>query len=172
MIKITESKMVFEPYEEDDIFEIEKSKINQMAGDCINTVEFVLVRDVSKILFVEAKSSTPRESTDKYRYEEFITEIKEKFIHSFELYQALRCQRYDINMQIGTNLKNLDWKQGEIKFVFVIHGHQKEWLPPIREALLKAMDSFNKIWKSDIIVLNDEMAMRWNLVSELERIGT
>ena len=168
MVEITESKMVFGPYSEDDVFEIEKSELNQMAGDGISTVEFMLVRDISKVLFIEAKSSTPRESTDKDRFEAFITEIREKFIHSFELYQALRCQRYETSAQVGNNLKSMDWKQSEIKFVFVIHGHQKEWLPPIREALLKEMESFSKIWKSDIIVLNDEMAMKRNLISVSE----
>ncbi len=168
MVKITESKMVFGPYDEEDVFEIEKSELNQMAGEGINTVEFMLVRDISKVLFIEAKSSTPRESTNKDRFDAFIAEIREKFIHSFELFQALRCRRYETSTQIGSNLEKMDWKQSEIKFVFVIHGHHKEWLPPIREALLKEMESFSKIWKSDIIVLNDEMAMKRNLISVSE----
>lgn len=168
MVKITESKMVFGPYDEEDVFEIEKSELNQMAGEGINTVEFMLVRDISKVLFIEAKSSTPRESTNKERFDEFIEEIREKFIHSFELFHALRCRRYETITKIGSNLENMDWEKSEIKFVFVIHGHHIEWLPPIREALLKEMESFSKIWKSDVIVLNDEMAMKRNLISVSE----
>lgn len=30
MVKITESKMIFGPYTKDDVFEIEKSKINML----------------------------------------------------------------------------------------------------------------------------------------------
>lgn len=168
MVKITESKMVFGPYAKENVFEIEKSKINKNAGENISIVEFMLVWDETKILFVEAKSSTPKESTDRERFKKFVLEIKEKFIHSFELFQALRCQRYETNENIGNNLKNLDWKCCEIKFVIVIHGHRKEWLVPIREALLKEMESFSKIWKSTVIVLNEEMAMKRRLISALE----
>ena len=86
--------MVFGPFEEADVFEIEKSNVNQMIGEHIRTVEFVISREENQILFIEAKSSSPQERTSKERYDEFITEIVEKFVQSFEIYHTLRYNRY------------------------------------------------------------------------------
>lgn len=165
MIEIQESKMLFGPYEEADIFKIETSSINQKAGEKIGIVEFVLRRNENKILFIEAKSSSPRENTSKERYNEFISEITNKFLNSFELYQALLYGRYETDEQIGKNLKELNWKVSEIKFVLIINGHAKEWLVPIREALIKNMRNFLSIWKGAIIVLNEEMAKQKHLIT-------
>ena len=49
--------------------------------------------------------------------------------------------------------------------MLVIHGHEKEWLAPLREVLIKKMSAYLKIWKSAVVVLNDEMAKRYNLIS-------
>lgn len=94
MYTTIESKMVFGPFEEADVFEIEKSNVNQMIGEHIRTVEFVISREENQILFIEAKSSSPQERTSKERYDEFITEIVEKFVQSFEIYHTLRYNRY------------------------------------------------------------------------------
>ena len=66
---------------------------------------------------------------------------------------------------MGKNLKQQEWDKVEIKFVLVIHGHEKEWLAPLREALIRNMSAYLKIWKSAVVVLNDEMAKRYNLIS-------
>lgn len=165
MYTTIESKMIFGPFEEADVFEIEKSNVNQLIGEHIRTVEFILCREQNQILFVEAKSSSPQERTDKERYEKFIGEIAEKFVQSFEIYQTLRCDRYSTEKSIGEHLKQQEWDKVEIKFVLVIHGHQKEWLAPLRETLMKSMSTYLKIWKSTVIVLNDEMAERYHLIS-------
>lgn len=60
----------------------EKSNINQMIGEHIRTVEFVLRRKENQILFIEAKSSSPQERTSKERYDKFIAEIVEKYLIS------------------------------------------------------------------------------------------
>lgn len=165
MYTTIESKMVFGPFEEADVFEIEKSNVNQMIGERIRTVEFVICREENQILFIEAKSSSPQERTSKERYDEFITEIVEKFVQSFEIYHTLRYNRYHIDNGMGENLKQQEWDKVEIKFVLVIHGHKKEWLAPLRETLIKNMSAYLKIWKSAVVVLNDEMAKRYNLIS-------
>lgn len=165
MYTTIESKMVFGPFEEADVFEIEKSNVNQMIGEHIRTVEFVISREENQILFIEAKSSSPQERTSKERYDEFITEIVEKFVQSFEIYHTLRYNRYHTDKGMGKNLKQQEWDKVEIKFVLVIHGHEKEWLAPLREALIRNMSAYLKIWKSAVGVLNDEMAKRYNLIS-------
>lgn len=60
----------------------EKSNINQMIGEHIRTVEFVLRRKENPILFIEAKSSSLQERTSKERYDKFIAEIVEKYLIS------------------------------------------------------------------------------------------
>lgn len=60
----------------------EKSNINQMIGEHIRTVEFVLRRKENQILFIEAKSSSLQERTSKERYDKFIAEIVEKYLIS------------------------------------------------------------------------------------------
>lgn len=166
MYTAIESKMVFGPFNEADIFEIERSNVNQLIGEHIRTVEFIMRRADEQILFIEAKSSSPQEQTGKERYDEFITEIVEKFVQSFEIYHALRYNRYRTDMRIGEHLLQQEWDKVDIKFVLVIHGHKKEWLPPLREALMKKMREYLKIWKSTVVVLNDEMAMNYHLISE------
>ena len=165
MYTITESEMIFGPFEEADVFEIEKSNVNQLIGERIRTVEFVICREENRILFVEAKSSLPREQTSKERYDAFVTEITDKFVHSFEIYHTLKYNRYHIDQDIGEHLKQQEWDKVQIKFVLVIRGHKKEWLAPLREALMKNMSAYLKIWKSTVVVLNDEMAKRYHLIS-------
>lgn len=166
MYTTIESKMVFGPFQEADVFEIEKSNVNQMIGEHIRTVEFVLRRKENQILFIEAKSSSPQERTSKERYDEFIAEIVEKFVQSFEIYHTLRYNRYNTDVSMGEHLVQQEWDKVEIKFVLVIHGHEKEWLVPLREALIRNMSAYLKIWKSAVVVLNDEMARRYHLISE------
>ncbi len=170
MYKTIESNMVFGPFEEADIFEIEKSNVNQMIGSHIRTVEFIMRKEgrhqEEQILFIEAKSSTPQKQISTMRYDEFITEISEKFIQSFEIYHALKCNRYHTDVNMGEHLMRQEWDKVHIKFVLIIHGHKKEWLSPLREALMKNMGIHLKIWKSTVVVLNDEMAKRRKLISE------
>lgn len=165
MYTTIESKMIFGPFEEADIFEIEKSNVNQMIGEHIRTVEFIMCREENQILFLEAKSSSPQEKTGKERYDAFVTEIVEKFVQSFEIYHTLRYKRYDTNVSMGEHLLQQEWDKVQIKFVLVIHGHQKEWLAPLREALIRNMRVYLKIWRSTVVVLNDEMAEQYKLIS-------
>lgn len=59
-ITIEESGAIFGPFNEADLFHIEKSEILRKLGDKIKTVEFVVVRnDNQALVFVEAKSKCP-----------------------------------------------------------------------------------------------------------------
>lgn len=86
-----------------------------MIGEHIRTVEFVICREENKILFIEAKSSSLQERTSKERYDEFITEIVEKFVQSFEIYHTLRYNRYHTDKGMGEHLKQQEWDKVEIK---------------------------------------------------------
>ena len=59
-ITIKEPRAIFGPFNEADLFHIEKSEILRILGDKIKTFEFVVVRNDNKALvFVEANSKCP-----------------------------------------------------------------------------------------------------------------
>ncbi|MBR9648879.1 hypothetical protein [Clostridium tyrobutyricum] len=60
MVEIRESNMIFGDFEENKIFRIEKSKLHNKIGAGIKVVEFVLLRNVNELNFIETKSSSPR----------------------------------------------------------------------------------------------------------------
>ena len=53
-----------------------------------------------------------------------------------------------------------------ITFVLVIKDHKEEWLPPITRAINSVMMPYLKIWQSNAIALNDEIAKKWQLILE------
>ena len=113
MKDIGESGVNFGPYEESDLFYIEKSDLYRSLGAGIKTTEFVLRANESgmAILFVEAKTNAPNpdhkdDSDEKQRkFEEFYTEVPEKFVDSLGIYTAALLNRYSDCSEIGKNLK-------------------------------------------------------------------
>ena len=148
--------MVFGDYPEDRVFPIEDTNINQVIGEGLSTVEFIYAVSDAKIVFVEAKASTPQESTDSDRFEEFIDEIGKKFEHSFQILISTCLGRQPV--QLPEAMQRIDFSKAAFKFIFVIHGHQPDWLPPIMQAMKKRMSVYKKIWKCDVVVWNDELA--------------
>jgi hypothetical protein len=50
----------------------------------------------------------------------------------------------------------------------VIKGHKEEWLPPLQDALRKALDSTKKTWKLSpnfLAVMNHKIAQEEELIS-------
>ena len=69
MVTIQESGMTFGPFQEDQIYWIEKASAYKSLGQGIKSVEFVYKKNADKLFFIEAKSSSPnplRESIDNY----------------------------------------------------------------------------------------------------------
>jgi hypothetical protein len=55
----------------------------------------------------------------------------------------------------------------DARLILVINGHKKEWLDPLKDALSKALHATVKVWglaPSAVIVLNDDLARRHNLI--------
>ena len=89
MVRINESGMIFGEYVEENVFRIEKSKLHDKIGNGVKVVEFILINEPNKLNFIEAKSSSPQPREDNMeRFDEFIGEITDKFIHSFNLYYS------------------------------------------------------------------------------------
>jgi len=165
MIEIKESNMIFGPFEESHFFYLEQSELYKSVGENVKTVEFLYSRDFSAVSFIEAKSSSKRMTGDvKSDSEGFISEVSEKFLHSFALYCSVLLGRHEFSNDIPENLRKIDISQATIKFFLVIHGHKEEWLPPVREALLKKLKPYRQIWDLKIFVLNDAGAQKYHLV--------
>ena len=55
----------------------------------------------------------------------------------------------------------------DARLILVIHNHEKAWLPPLKDALAKALHATVKTWglaPSAVIVLNDELARQQGLI--------
>jgi len=120
-----------------------------------------IIIDDSILSFIEAKSSSPKTDNEE-RFNEFIKEISDKFLHSFELWLSIVTKRR--NEDISENLRKIDMQIIKFKFILVINGHKEEWLVPIMYALKKVLKSYRKIWGTEVIVLNENGAKRWNLI--------
>ncbi len=162
MFTTTESGMIFGPYPEELVFQIEHSETQRKAGGGIRSVEFLYLQPENKLLFIEARSSSPRSDTDEARFEQFISEITEKFLHSFHMYTASKLGRYS---EMDGKLRECSDADMKYKFILIINGHQDEWLLPIQDALRKRLIYHNKIWGSEVRVLNEEMASMLKLIS-------
>lgn len=157
--------MIFGDFEEEKIFKIEKSKLHNRIGNGIKVVEFVFLRNENELDFIEAKSSSPRPTKQNViRFNEFIEEISDKFLHSFNLLYSAILKRNKNYGEMNNNFFQLDNSQIKIKFILVIKGHEIEWLLPISDALKKKLSYQNTIWKSEVIVMNDKIANKYNLV--------
>lgn len=165
MIQINESNMIFGYFEEDRVFQIENSKLHKNIGNGIKVVEFILLSKENELSFIEAKSSSPKPVKDNIiRFNEFINEISDKFIHSFNLYYSAILQRCKECEELNPSFMNLDNSQINFKFILVIKGHRTEWLMPLSDALKESMAYHNTIWKSQVVVFNDELAKKYKLI--------
>lgn len=165
MIQVKESGMTFE-FNEDQIFVIEKSDLHSKIGNGIKTVEFIVCLRENELAFVEAKSSSPKPiKENKEIFENFISDITEKFEHSFNLYLSTILRRYNTH-EIHTKFFSIDYKSVKFKFILIIKGHEIEWLQPLSDALYRSLLYHNRIWKSSIILLNEQMAKEYQLVKE------
>lgn len=165
MIQINESDMLFGDFEEESVFQIENSKLHKNVGNGIKVVEFILLSKENELSFIEAKSSSPKPVKDNIiRFNEFINEISDKFIHSFNLYYSAILQRCKECEELNPSFMNLDNSQINFKFILVIKGHRTEWLMPLSDALKESIAYHNTIWKSQVVVFNDELAKKYKLI--------
>ncbi len=170
---IVESEMKFGKFEDTDLFHIEDSKIYKELGAGIRTVEFILKHNENSILFLEAKKSCPNpanryESKEKaQKFEEYYSSITEKFIDSLQIYLAALLEKYEDTSDLGTNLKNMKSMQDiQLKFILVVkNAADISWLAGPLAELQDRMFKMRKIWHVKIAVLNEELAVEYNLIN-------
>ena len=167
---IKESGMTFGDYPPETVFYIEKSAFYQDMGNGVLTVEFILNRtsklpnETPQLLFVEAKSSSPKPG-NRMNFEPFIDKISSKFIHSLEMFAALSMKNRDEHRELPKMIAEADYGKYEFVLVLVIKGHEKEWLSPIVDGLNRQLIPQKHIWKCRVVVLNDEMARARKLIA-------
>lgn len=171
MSTIVESDMVFGEYEEDNLFEIEKSNIYANVGSGIKTVEFILKHKENDIIFLEAKKSCPNaqnrhESDEKEeKFEEYYSSITDKFVDSLQIYLAALMNKYADTSEIGINLMEKNLKNINFKFVLVIKSAEDlSWLAGPMAILKDRLMRYRKIWNIEVAVLNPELARNYNLL--------
>ena len=152
-------------------FIIEDSHIYKRLGEGIKTVEFILKYGENKIIFLEAKTSCPNaenryESDEKsVKFEEYYSDITEKFIHSLQIYLATILDRFEDTNEVGTKLlekKSMDNIQ--LKFILVVKEADIVWLAGSMAELKARLLQYRKIWGIDIVVLNEELARQYKLI--------
>ena len=160
MITIKESGMTFGPFSEDKVYRIEQSDAYTELGYGVKVVEFIYRKNEDKLFFIEAKKSSPMPEGDNFR--KYIDDISEKFVHSFNLWLTLNLKRRKDD--IPSEIRDVTMAKQIFRFILVINGHEKEWLPPIKAALERKMLAEIKIWEHEIIVINDKQAKERGLI--------
>lgn len=166
---IIESGMTFGPYPEGHCFYIEKSATYQKIKEGVKIAEFLLLhsQDDSIVWIVEAKQSSPRPETQP-NFEDFLLEIQEKLTNALTLTVATCLKRHSTYGELPNSFQTLDLEKASFRLILVIKGHQEAWLPPLKDALEKALKPTIKTWNlsaTSVVVLNDTMARTQGLIS-------
>ena len=166
---IIESGMNFAPFEEGHCFYIEKSETYRNLQQGVKMAEFLLLRFKSgkpaALWVIEAKSSTPRPMY-QHNFEAFIEEIRDKLVNAFALGLAC-CLKRHAATELPQFFRELDLSTSDFRFILVINHHKLEWLPPLQEALSKALHATVKTWSlatPAVAVINDHMARDYGLI--------
>jgi hypothetical protein len=163
-IRINESGLLFGDYGDDDVLQMEKSQIYKDLSACSKTVEFVLRLSAGKVYFVEAKSSSPKPNSEK-DFNAFINEISRKIEHSLDIFFALVIKRIkDSKGEFSRSFQEIDYSGAEVTALLVINGHKIEWLPPVKDALIRKLKRIIKTWNIQVAVLNHELAEKYRLI--------
>lgn len=148
-------------FPKEDIYRIEKSallsKVHLKATECV-------VSKNGKLVFVEAKCSTPRPQSEE-QFEQFMNDIADKFVHSILFYNAVMLRHQE--ELLPANIRNVDLHTAQYSFVLIVHGHKIEWLPPLMDELKSKMSDMLRLWNisdTTVKVINDQMALDGKLI--------
>lgn len=102
------------------------------------------------------------------KFGEYYDSIAEKFAESLQVYMASIVNRYDDQEEVGENLRKIeDYHDKRIQLVLVIKEAETEWLAGPKAILEEKLLTLRKIWKAEIVVLNYELAKKYNLVGNV-----
>lgn len=163
MADFTESGMAFS-FPEESCYKVEDSGTHKSLGTGIKICECI-VKHNEKVLFIEAKTSFAKPG-NKEGFSEGIQEIVEKFRNSILVYAGILVDRpYMEREELPSELTLVAVRRVPMKCYLLIKNHEKEWLPPVDEALNQALLSVRKTFAiADIKVMNAEMALKYHLI--------
>ena len=161
--------MLFGPFEDENIFHIEKSKVYCSLGTHVKITEFLLLKQNEKqphVWLIEAKQSSPS-PLSTIAWTDYISELKEKFQNAILLFIALYENRHS-DAGLSDNFTKIRLDNAQFRFVLVVHGHLLHWLPPLKDELtfklLPLIKTLN-LGPDPVIVLNDTLAFEQGLIS-------
>lgn len=162
-VQIIESGVTFGDFAPEDVFEIEKSNAVKKLGDGVSKVEFIVKQhQVSRIVFLEAKSSFPRES------DAFFDQVKQKMVHSLIIWFSAVVGRHEaIKAEIGQNLQKILELKKPIQLILVIPNMPDKICFEATEKFRKVMRLDRRLWnikETDIRVLNLNKVSKLGLV--------
>ncbi len=138
--------------------------------------EFLLLRTDHRkkqvIWIIEAKSSSPNPYNldSREKFPAYIDEIREKLLNAFSLTLAACLHRHDdVDTEFPEFYKNIDLSSIDFKFILVVNNHKAEWLPPLNDALKKALHATVKSWGlggNSVTVINNRIACDFGLITE------
>lgn len=163
MIDFEESGMRFQ-FTVEKSFHVEKSEVydKRLNGHGVCSVECITLRG-EKVLFIEAKSSAPNPDTASERFFDYIRGIVRKFQDSLSLCEAIHSNLWS-GKEIGDELAERLWNCPKIVFVLIIQHHKKEWLREVQDGLTHEMNALLKIWRAEVIAINQEQALKFGLI--------
>ena len=166
-VTFQESGLNFGPFEENSLFRIELSNGYRSIQEHTKIAEFIWVAPSSNLWVVEAKSTLPRPTSEKY--EAFFEDIKSKLTNTLVLtVTSLLHRQPEIYNELPQQFIDLDWATTKFKLTLVIPEAPNSHLPPITEKLRRILSGMRKPWGIDelsINVLNKEQAIKFGLAS-------
>ena len=161
-VTIVESGMEF-TFPSDRLYHIERSpKFSSITGR--KTCECIVMHN-DKIVFIEAKKSSPRKE-DPVRFDEFIRDLSMKFVDSFDFYCSVLVDRHK-DETMPKALRSEPLSETEFEFYLIINGHRPEWLPPVMDGLKQELRKKLRIWNikdSSVKVINEKIAQAKGLI--------
>jgi len=164
------SGMKFRDFGTGNCFFIEKSHLYQksLRHHGFKTVEFVAFSPAdqakdSKLIFVEAKT-TLRQERAKARFEEEINDISQKFIDALQLICGVWHGERKGKASLPANFALFRESGKKIVFVLVVKNIEEPNLFNVKSAILNKLRREHVLWKFDLMVLSEELAMEEKLV--------
>ena len=164
--------MTFGPFLDEHCFEIETSATYAAIQGGVKMAEFLLLRFGENkppcVWIVEAKQSAPRH-TSAEDFKDYIREIRDKLLNGLGMGIAAILKRHPAAQnELPLPFRNLDLSIAGFRLILVVNGHKKDWLPPLQDALQKALHVTIKTFALgplSVVVMNHEVAKSKGLIS-------
>ena len=131
--------------------------------DGVKICDFVIKKDKIKLLFVEAKTSNPRNLTD------YIKDVSEKLNNSVAFFYSLYTDRMnDSSLPLPSSFQEVETiKNSKHILLLIVKNSRYEWLSRISEALQQENELYRlKQTKriNQIFCINEELARKKGII--------